>query len=221
MCGRFALYADEQMLKNRYQVTNLPFMSAHFNIAPTQTVFCVTNQDGHTILKNMYWGLIPHWSKDKRHASKMINARAETVEEKPAFRSSFKSRRCIVPMSGFFEWVVEDGQKKPYFITNQENLLSVAAIYDSWHDDNENQWIMSCAVLTTSANSSISTLHKRMPLILSQEDENEWLEEGPIESSLFSHITHECQNISLSYYPVTEKVNKASYQDQKAVLPLR
>lgn len=176
MCGRFTFFASPELLQQEFNLTSIPSFHARYNIAPTQDVFAVIEVNEKRRAGFLKWGLIPHWSKDKKIASKLINARAETIDSKPSFKQPFESKRCIIPSSGFYEWKKEDGKKQPYFIypTNENGLFAFAGLWDKWIDEN-NRTIFTCTIITTEANEMMEPLHHRMPVILEKEDYSTWL----------------------------------------------
>ena len=210
MCGRFALYITLEELADYF---GLPEPPAHFapryNIAPTQPVGIVRinarTQEREWALA--LWGLIPSWSKDPSMGVRMINARAETVEEKPSFRAAFKRRRCILPASGFYEWKKMNGGKRPYFITSASNEpLGLAGLWESWSGPNGEE-LESCTILTTDANEAVADLHDRMPVILAPEDYDEWLGAGkdatPAQLSQLKHLLRPFPAERMTLYPVS------------------
>ena len=145
MCGRFARIVSDKTLRERYRLERIAKLDDRYNIAPMQNIAAVRAAEDANELVLLRWGLIPSWSKDAKIAYKLTNARAETVAEKPTFRSAFKQRRCIIPASGFYEWKREAKQKQPFYIhPRDEELFSFAGLWESWHDA-EGEMIESCA----------------------------------------------------------------------------
>ncbi len=175
MCGRYTL-ANPEDLHERFETTNaLDDLTPHYNIAPGQAMPVVTRNSPNR-LEIMRWGLVPVWATDIRIGYRMINARAETVREKPAFRSSFKSRRCLVPISGYYEWKKEGANKQPYYYRlKKEALITLAGLTAQWYDDHGNE-LQTFTIITTAANSLASEVHDRMPVILTKKDEDIWLD---------------------------------------------
>lgn len=214
MCGRFALYVTLEELADLFDLPALPEQFAsRYNIAPTQPVGIVriSPQTKQREWGLTLWGLIPSWSKDPSMGARMINARAETVDEKPSFRAAFKRRRCIVPASGFYEWMKKDGGKQPYYITSSSgDILGFAGLWESWSGPNGEE-LESCTILTTDANEEIAHLHNRMPVILAPEDFDEWLGSGadatPAQTSQLKHLFRPFPADRLTLYPVSTYVN--------------
>lgn len=176
MCGRFSLTTDEEILNERFRLAGgaEPYVS-RYNCAPTQMLAVVSNAYPHKI-SYYKWGLIPFWAKDLSISNKLINARAETILEKPAFRNAFRARRCLVLSDGFFEWEKSGKLKVPYYITlKNHEPFAMAGIWETW-EDKGGEKINSFSIITTAANELMKPLHDRMPVILSPEDESYWLD---------------------------------------------
>ena len=173
MCGRYTLFLQGK-LKDRFKTMNDLEVRPNYNVAPGQTMPVVTRHSPNS-LELMQWGLVPSWAKDPKIGYKMINARGETVAEKPSFRSALKRRRCLVPSTGFYEWKREGDAKTPMFIhLKDQELFSFAGLYEHWQDANGNE-LMSYTIITTTPNSLMEGIHDRMPVILNPADEDEWL----------------------------------------------
>jgi putative SOS response-associated peptidase YedK len=180
MCGRFTLTADPDELRQAFPWLNIPQPpEPRFNIAPTQPVAVVPN-DGQNRLDYFVWGLIPSWAKDPAIGNRMINARSETLIEKPAFRAAFRRRRCLIPASGFYEWKEVKGQKAktPMYIQLQSGLpFALAGLWERW-DSSDGSTVLSCTIITSAPNEMMSQIHNRMPVILSPSDYALWLDPG-------------------------------------------
>jgi putative SOS response-associated peptidase YedK len=224
MCGRFALYVTLEELADYFGLPEPPNQLApRYNIAPTQPVGLVRvnaqSQEREWALT--LWGLIPSWSKDPSIGARMINARAETVDEKPAFRAAFKRRRCIIPTSGFYEWKKTDGGKQPYFITSANGEpLGLAGLWESWSGPNGEE-LESCTILTTDANEAVATLHDRMPVILMPEDYDDWLGAGkdstPAQLSQLKHLLRPFPSELMTLYPVSTYVNSPRNEGEACI----
>ena len=177
MCGRFSLATNLSQIARRFEVEESQIeWNPRFNIAPTQMTFVVVEDANKRSLVPMAWGLIPHWSKDKKLGYSMINARSETVMSKPSFRESIKKRRCLIPSDGFYEWQQTSQGKLPYrFTMKDHHVFAFAGLWDSFKEDNGNE-IKSFTILTTVANALSAQLHDRMPVILPRERESLWLD---------------------------------------------
>ena len=176
MCGRFALISSVSDLQLSFEFAMEPSdVRPRYNIAPTQEVLAVTN-DGQRRGEMMRWGLVPSWAKDIKIGNRMINAVSETAAGKPAFRSAFRRRRCLVLADGFFEWRKEGKKRVPlYFTQKSGETMAFAGLWENWKSP-EDEWIRSCTILTTAANSFIKQVHNRMPVILSDETIPLWLD---------------------------------------------
>ncbi len=180
MCGRFTLYASPELLAELFDLAEAPPLAQRFNIAPTQPVGIVRIDPR---LKTRawaltYWGLIPSWSKDPSIGARLINARAETVPEKPSFRAPFRRRRCLIPASGFYEWQVQGKGKQPYYITPADGgVFAFAGLWEKWTSPDGSE-LESATILTVEPNELMAPIHSRMPLILAPEDYGVWLGRG-------------------------------------------
>jgi len=210
MCGRFALYSDPFTLAKRFHAEAPPDLPPRYNIAPTQTVLIVReDDDNRRHFAPARWGLIPHWAKTIDTGYCTINARAETVAEKPAFRDAFKRRRCLIPADGYYEWqVVPDSKaKQPWFIAMHSRLpMALAGLWERWQG-HEGEELESCSIIVTDANDLMRPIHDRMPVILQLGDWSAWLETsaydaGSLKSLLKPHASHD-----MTAWPVSTKVN--------------
>jgi len=177
MCGRFSLITVSEFLSDRFKVRVEEELVPRYNIAPGQYIPAILSEAPRKI-SMVRWGLIPNWSKDEKVGYKMINARAETLEERNAYKVPFRRMRCLIPADGFYEWKNADGMKIPYRITLQGGeLFAFAGIYDHWKHDEEE--IVSCSIITTSPNKIVAPIHDRMPVVLNKDDEDKWLGDVP------------------------------------------
>ncbi|MGI6649474.1 MAG: SOS response-associated peptidase [Bacillota bacterium] len=176
MCGRFTLTAGPVAVAERFGcLTGQIEFSPRYNVAPTQSVPVVLKADGSNRLKMMQWGLVPYWAKDKSIGSRLINARLETVAEKPAFRSSLSRRRCLVPADGYYEWPKVGRSKLPMrIVLPSRELFALAGLWDVWQSP-EGEQLFTFTILTTEPASSVRAIHNRMPVILPPENEQLWL----------------------------------------------
>ncbi len=207
MCGRFVLKSSAEQIQERFKLTKiLPHRTAHFNIAPSQNVLGVREEESDRSLFEAHWGLIPSWAKDKKIAFKMINARAETLSEKPSFRSAFKSRRCLVPTDGFYEWKpTSEKTKQPYFIRLKEDgLFAFAGIWERWKSP-EGEIVESLCIVTRDADKQMREFHDRMPCILMPEDYEAWLSSRSSPKELQSLLSKEPPPLEI--YAVSTQVN--------------
>lgn len=176
MCGRTSLFVGLDELESRFDATHESPESygPRYNIAPEQSLDVITGAESDSI-KRFSWGLVPFWADSPDDAG-WINARSETASEKPGFREAWKNRPCIIPSTGFYEWKGQNGgRKQPYRIHRQDEIFSMAGLWEHWEDDDSEQELYSVTILTTDANSLMDPIHDRMPVILQEEDESGWL----------------------------------------------
>lgn len=175
MCGRFTLTVNINTLAEIFGVAPTLEAAPRYNIAPTQEVVSIL-RDGTAHLEWLQWGLIPSWAKDASIGSKMINARAETLAEKPSFKRLLRSRRCLVPADGFYEWKKEHGSKTPMYITLKDGSpFAFAGLWDLWHSP-DGQQLRTCTLITTEPNAVVAPIHDRMPVILTPDAREMWLD---------------------------------------------
>lgn len=213
MCGRFALSAnagkiEKLVLGIKYDVPEIQ----RYNIAPSQEILTVVSSYHTKLLK---WGLIPSWSKDASIGNKMINARAETISEKPSFRNLIKTNRCIIPASGYYEWkVMENGSKVPHFIKSaDEQLMTFAGLWTTWKAPG-GTLIESCTIITREANQQISSIHNRMPAVISEMNRAMWLNKSTEHKTIIDMISGD-DNTVLDFYPVSKAVNSPSFDNEE------
>ena len=217
MCGRFTFYITNQELEEFYQLHNTTPIDHRYNTVPLQTIPVITQQQAIRRLQMMRWGLIPAWAKDESIANNLINARAETIAEKPSFRQSLKKRRCIIPISGFYEWKKNGKLKQPMYIANpQQQHLPLAGLWDQWTNHN-GLLIKTCTLITVPPNEQMNPIHNRMPAILSKHHINVWLDEN-------ADIQHVLQLLQpypnqLHIYPVSTQVNSAAFDSPELIEP--
>lgn len=177
MCGRYTITVSIEELMSFYLIhdSKIHQYTPNFNVAPMQRIPAVISSSQGNRLGELRWGLVPGWAKDDKIGSKMINARAETVADKPAFKRLLKSRRCLIPADGFYEWKKEGSGKQPFrILLSDKGLFSFAGLYDIWEDPEGNK-LSTCTIITTEPNSLMADIHNRMPVILRPEDESDWL----------------------------------------------
>ena len=221
MCGRFTLTVDPAQLQDTFGDFIFPTQFApRYNIAPTQPVLAIPN-DGKNKADFFLWGLIPSWAKDPSIANKLINARGETVAEKPSFRGSFKYKRCLIPADGFYEWKTLTGQKTktPYFIHMKDRQpFALAGLWDEWHSPYGNT-LRTCIIITTTPNELMSTLHNRMPVILNPGDHAQWLDVNPQKPEALQPLLVPYPATGMRAYPVSTLVNSPGNDRAECVAP--
>lgn len=224
MCGRYVIEGTTE-LSERFQLRQIPadlFPDwTTYNAAPSQLLpVIVENAEGERTAVPMQWGLIPRWKRPDGKASVApINARAETLQEKPMFRGLVKARRCIVPASGFYEWRKIDGRKQPYYLTSDDGeLWGLAGLYDLTHDE-ENAAAGSFTIITTGANPLVAPLHERMPVILRREDEEEWVSRDVDDPLQVERLLQPYPADEMRLYPVSTAVNNTRNNGPELIAP--
>jgi putative SOS response-associated peptidase YedK len=221
MCGRYSQRQSAKIIAQAFQVDEVPTLEPRYNIAPTQSVPTVlqTSASTNRQLKMLHWGLIPSWAKDSKMGAKLINARAETVAEKPAFRSALRQRRCLVLADGFYEWQQQEQkkQKQPfYFRLSEERPFAFAGLWEHWEGE-DGQEIESCTLLTTEANELMQPIHNRMPVILDPKDYDLWLDLEVKKPELLQPLLHPYRSEEMTAYPVSKVVNKPSNDSAECI----
>lgn len=205
MCGRFSLTAEDFELKERFGVeVDSGIYTPRFNAAPSQKLAVISNENPGE-LSFMRWGLVPFWAKEASIGNKLINARAETITEKPSFREASRKRRCLIPANGFFEWK-QSGNKQPYFFhLKGRTLFAFAGLWEVWKDA-EGRELRSFSIITTRANQTMKGIHHRMPVILDPKNEKRWLDEMATFNT--EEILKPFSAMQMKRYAVSTKVNK-------------
>ncbi len=219
MCGRFAQRTDPKRLAKQFGVEEIPELEPRYNIAPTQEILAVReNPDGREMMF-FKWGLVPSWAKDTSMGARLINARSETVSEKPAFRQAFKQRRCIIPADGFYEWQRTGGRKQPFFFQmRDESPFGFAGLWERWRGDTGNV-INSCTILTTKANDVLQPVHDRMPVILHLKDYDLWLDADVRKHDLVKELLRPYPAEDMVGYPVSTSINRPHNQGANLIEP--
>jgi putative SOS response-associated peptidase YedK len=222
MCGRFVSTTTPQQVADEFHVERVDVEEHRpdFNVAPRSQVYGIRDRlrdgedDPTRVLSLLRWGLVPSWAKDVSLGDKMINARGETVADKPAYRKAFAKKRCIIPVDGFYEWQKRGGKnKQPMFIRRRDGgTLAFAGLWEAWRnqdvsdDDAPEAWIRSCAIVTTKANELIAPVHNRMPVMLPEEAWDRWLDPRSDPDDLQALLVSAPEEL-LEYYPVSTRVN--------------
>lgn len=220
MCGRYTLHCNHLLIKKQFKISNVNSIQFSYNIAPTEiiTVIVEDTDNEQRLCMNMRWGLIPGWQKNI-NSTPLINARLETVESKPAFRNAFKSRRCLIPADGFFEWKTIDNNKKPYLISYKNELpFAMAGIWEQWTD--EKRVIESCCIITTASNDLLGPLHDRSPGIIRHEHYSAWLQSSISDHNTIKELVSVIQAHEINVLPVSPLVNRASYKGEECILSI-
>lgn len=216
MCGRFSLTFSAEELSEVFQLDEIPpSFPPRYNVAPSQPIAAVlkTIDRPSRHFSLLRWGLIPSWSKDPAIGNRLINARAETVGEKPSFRTAFKRRRCLIPASGFYEWQKKEQGKQAYYFHLKENQpFAFAGLWETWQD------IPTGTILTTAANQLSQPIHDRMPVILKPEDYDRWLDPTNQASEVLQSLLKPFPSEEMEIYPVSNKVNNPANDSPECVM---
>jgi len=214
MCGRFAFYSPSEATAALFGVDGALAVEPHYNIAPTQFVAAIRNNNGqHRELVMLRWGLVPSWAKDPAIGNRMINARAETVAQKPSYRAAFKHRRCVVLADGFYEWHREGDVKTPYFISLASGEpFALAGLWENWKDRKSGESLQTTTLITTAANDFMQPLHHRMPVVLQPETADAWLSGDNDYLQAAAERTP-----ALQAWPVNRRVNNARNQGEELI----
>jgi putative SOS response-associated peptidase YedK len=206
MCGRYSVIPKPKGNSRVSKLLQNHLQEAHYNAAPSQNLPVVTNKQPD-IVQFFSWGLQPFWAKEVKSVKRSINARAETLSEKPSFRNLLKSKRCLVPADGFYEWQVTPQGKVPHrILLKNEELFSFAGLWDEWLDKSTGEVLHTYTIITTEANDIVKPIHDRMPVILSPEAEELWLDEQEAQEDLLS-LLKPYQAAEMELYPVSTLVN--------------
>lgn len=219
MCGRFTQTSSAESIAESFNVANVPTQQPRYNIAPTQPVATILrpSQERARAFEMLRWGLIPSWAKDRKIGARLINARAETAAEKPAFRSAFRHRRCLVLADGFYEWQQKDGKKQPFYVQMQnEHPFAFAGLWERWQDP-DGETIETCTLLTTEANKMMSPVHNRMPVILEPKNYDLWLDPQVTQKELLQPLLTPYDSEAMITYPVSTKVNNPRNDSSECV----
>jgi putative SOS response-associated peptidase YedK len=218
MCGRYTLSTPAGRLAEEFQLDEAAVdLTPSYNVAPTQQVAAVLEDEGGRRLEMLRWGLVPSWADDPEIGSRMINARSETPPEKPSFRSAFRRRRCLIPADGFYEWKREEGGKQPYYFRMQDGRpFAFAGLWESW--DKGGGELLTCTILTTRPNSVAEEIHDRMPVILPHDAYNAWLDPDADREEL-GELMIPYPGDDLETYPVSRFVNSPRNNDRRCIEP--
>ena len=221
MCGRFAFYSPAESVIRLFGVEDAVDLPPRYNIAPTQPVPVVREKSGgEREFVQLHWGLIPFWAKERSIGNRMINARAETVASKPAFRNAFRHKRCMILADGFYEWQKQASGKQPWFMSMvSDEPFAMAGLWETWREDDDAEPLESCAIVTTGPNSFMSRLHNRMPVILPPGAAAVWLDPTADSAALQSVLVPAGEGL-LQAVEVSRRVNSPSTEGPELILPV-
>lgn len=226
MCGRFTLTFNSETLQLSFGLAVVPDppVEPRYNISPSQDVPVILMLGGERIVRKMRWGLIPRWAKDESVGNRLINARAETIDEKNSFKNSFKHRRCLVPADGFYEWRREKGRttKQPIrFVMKSGAPFALAGLWDVWRRPVTGAEVQSFTIVTTTANELLATIHDRMPVILNKENEDEWLDPENSDTGRLKALLKPYPATLMTFHEVSTAVNSPTHDSPELILPLK
>lgn len=223
MCGRFVQSASVDDYAGYFDARHVKTESleVNYNVAPTDLVYAVAEHQGERQIGAFAWGLVPHWSKDRKQAARFINARAESIQSKPAFRDSFVSRRCIVPADGFYEWTRRGDLKVPHYIFQGSHApLALAGLWAVWKDPQTDEWVRTCSIVTTKPNDFMAPIHDRMPAVLTRDQWEPWLDRENFDVEELSSMLHAPAEDLLAAYEVDRYVNSVKNNGPECIRPV-
>ena len=220
MCGRFAIRSAPEILRQLLGYRELPNFPPRYNVAPTQPIPVVRIDSGERHFALVRWGLLPGWVKDPKAFTLVINARAESVNEKPAFRNAMKRRRCLIPADGFYEWKGEGAAKRPYYVTRRGGQpFCFAGLWETWTGPNGEE-VESAALVTTIANRALAMIHHRMPVMLQAEAFEPWLDCAHVDADMAATLLTPPADEAVIAHPVSAAVNKVINDDESLIAPV-
>lgn len=218
MCGRYTVTVSGRLLAELFELDAEPRFAPRYNVAPTQQVPVVRlGSNGGREWVEARWGLVPSWAKDETIGARMVNARGETLAEKPSFRNAVKRRRCLLPADGFYEWRREGGGKQPYLIRFSDGRpFAFAGLWELWKAPGAEP-LLSCTIVTTTPNEVVAPLHDRMPVILPRDLHREWLSPTELEATRLRELLVPCPPEGMDAFPVSRRVNNPGADDPACV----
>jgi len=219
MCGRYAFFSPAEAVRRTFALDDVPELEPRYNVAPTQDVPAVrAAEEGARQFAMLHWGLVPKWAKERAIGNRMINARAETLAEKPSFRDAFRKRRCLVLTDGWYEWQVAPGGKQPWFIRMKDaRPFAFAGLWERWKDPANGSLLESCTIVTTDAAASIRKIHDRMPVVLAESHWDRWLDTAFSDTETLSELLLPFDAGALEAWPVSRQVNAPKNQGAELI----
>jgi putative SOS response-associated peptidase YedK len=219
MCGRYALHAHPDVVALQFGLAEPPSFQPRYNISPGGEILVVRVAQNARVAQACRWGLVPHWAKDPSIGNKLANARAETLDEKPAFRDAFRRWRCLVPASGYYEWKTVAGMKQPWYLApTAGELFALAGLTALWHGPQRR--VRSVSLITTAANELTASIHDRMPVIVAPEDYEAWLDPSNTGLGSLKRMVHPYPAQRMRAHAVSPRVNKPDLDDAALLAPL-
>lgn len=220
MCGRYVILSPPEAMRQAFGYAEQPNFPPRYNVAPTQPVPVVILENGGRHFRLMRWGLIPAWVKDPRRFALLINARAETVLDKPAFKNAMKRRRCLLPADGYYEWHQSEGRKRPVFIRpGYGGLMAFAGLAETWNGPNGEE-LDTVAIITTAARGDLAALHPRVPVTIMPEDHARWLDGNAVDTGEAALLLRAPENGEFVWHEVSTRVNRVVNDDEQLILPI-
>jgi putative SOS response-associated peptidase YedK len=219
VCGRYAFFSPAEAVRRTFALDDVPELEPRYNVAPTQPVPAVrAAEEGARAFSMLHWGLVPRWAKERAIGNRMINARSETLAEKPSFRDAFRKRRCLVLADGWYEWQVAADGKQPWFIRMKDaRTFAFAGLWERWKDPADGSTLESCAIVTTDASASIRKIHERMPVVLAEADWDRWLDTAFSDTGTLSGLLRPFDPDALEAWPVSRQVNAPKNQGPELI----
>lgn len=223
MCGRYVQYTPINELAAIFDASiHVDTWRPRYNITPGSMVLaCRLRDDGQRDIVALHWGLIPSWSKDRKLGFRTINARAETVADKPAFRAAFKRRRCLIPADGYYEWRATESGKQPYFFSSRDGRpFAFAGLWEQWTDRETGEQLQSCTIIVTEANQRLRSIHDRMPVVLGVDDYATWLGPESKDRERLLALLQPADPDAIEAYAVDRRVNSPANDDPSLIEPI-
>ena len=217
MCGRFNLTSTPEQVAEHFELPRPPRYEKCFNITPAQKILCIVELEDKSLKAvNLFWGLVPSWAKDDKNSHHLINARGETVREKPSFRAAFHKRRCLIVASGFYEWQKIEASKQAFHIYQQDHdVFAFAGLWEHWqHGDTT---LYSCTIITTEAAELMKPIHERMPVIIEKDFYRQWLDKTNTENLAFKLLDNQAYG-QMATTPISDYVNNPRQNDERCLL---
>jgi putative SOS response-associated peptidase YedK len=220
MCGRFVITSPPAAVRQVFGYSEQPNFPPRHNVAPTQPVPVVIVENGSRHFKLMRWGLVPSWVKDPRKITLLINARSETINDKPAFKNAMRRRRCLIPADGYYEWQVSGGRKPPFFIQRRDGaMFGLAALAENWIGPSGEE-IETVAIVTAAASADLAVVHHRVPVTLMADDFAHWLDCSSDDAAPVMALLKGPQPGEFTWHQVSTRVNHADNDDAQLLLPI-
>jgi len=224
MCGRFLLVSSPEEVAKIFRVVD-PLVNTRprYNIAPMQDVLAIIREEPmkSRVFANLRWGLVPHWAKDSSGGAKLINARGETIADKPSFRDAYRNRRCVIPADGFYEWSRE-GARIPFAVARKDReMMPFAGLWERWTDRASGETIRTCTIVTTTANEICAPIHDRMPVILALDDVGRWLGDEPADPDALAALLRPYPANEMVVFEIDKRVGNVRNDDPSLIEPVR